>query len=75
MGLVEKCLEAKRVLSLEDFKQTMKDIYSTSVNFSTIDESPMAYKNTEDIINLLRDTCDIIEFVKPIISIKASSGV
>lgn len=67
--------EAKRVLSLEDFKQTMKDIYSTSVNFSTIDESPMAYKNTEDIINLLRDTCDIIEFVKPIISIKASSGV
>lgn len=52
----------------------MKDIYSTSICKGTLDESPMAYKDTDTIINSISDTCDILCMVKPIINIKATDG-
>lgn len=63
--------QAKKVISMDEFKESMNGIYSTTINYSTIDESPMAYKDTDTIINLITDTCEIIEVVKPIINIKA----
>lgn len=65
--------KAKRNLSMEEFRNTMDGIYSTSVSYDTIDESPMAYKETNSIINLISDTCTIIDVVKPIINIKSSN--
>lgn len=62
---------AKRDINLEDFKASMKGIYSTTVCEGTVDESPMAYKNTEEIINLISDTCNVKHFMKPKINIKA----
>ena len=66
--------KAKDTLSLEEFKETMKDVYSTTVCRGTIDESPMAYKDTEEIKRLILETCDITEFLVPKINIKASDG-
>ena len=46
-------------------------IYSTSVSRDTIDESPMAYKPMQEIIDNIGDTVDIIEIIKPIYNFKA----
>lgn len=64
--------EAKKTLLLKDFKDTMKDVYSSTVNESTLDEAPMAYKPIEEILENIKDTVDVVEHVKPIYNIKAS---
>lgn len=64
--------EAKQSFSLDEFKNTMSGIYSTSVKQSTLDESPMVYKSIDEIVNNIRDTVDIIEIIKPIYNFKAS---
>lgn len=65
---------AKSSLDLADFKDTMKDVYSTTVCQGTIDEAPMAYKDTNEIIRLIQDTCEIKALLKPKINIKATDG-
>lgn len=50
----------------------MAGIYTTSVNEKTIDEAPMAYKSLDDIIDVIRDSVDIIEIMKPVYNFKAS---
>lgn len=63
--------EAKRRLDINEFKDTMKDIYSTSVVESTLDESPMAYKPMEEILSNIKDTVEILKIIKPIYNFKA----
>lgn len=63
--------QAKQSVSMDDFKHSMEGIFTTSVNESTLDESPMAYKPAEEIIELVKDTVDIIEVVKPIYNFKS----
>lgn len=64
--------KAKETLSLEEYQETMKGIYSTSVNQSTIDEAPMTYKPMKEIISQIQDTVKIQEVIKPIYNFKAS---
>lgn len=64
---------AKDTIALDDFKETMKDVFTTSVCTGTIDESPMAYKPMESIIKNIGDTVDIVEVIKPIYNFKASN--
>ena len=59
-------------LNMEEFKNEMKDIYSTSISTKTLDEAPMAYKPTEEIINSIEDTVTIIKQIKPIYNYKSS---
>ena len=63
---------AKDKLSLEEYRETMKVIYTTSVNEATLDEAPMAYKSLDDIIDVIRDSVDIIDVMKPVYNFKAS---
>lgn len=63
--------KAKEVIQLEDFKETMSGIYSTSINNSTIDESPFAYKDKDEIIKLIQETVEITDILKPIYNFKA----
>lgn len=63
---------ARETLDLAAYQETMKGIYTTSVNEATIDEAPMAYKSLSDIIDVIRDTVDIIDILKPIYNFKAS---
>jgi len=64
--------KAREAISMDDFKCAMDGIYTTSVNESTLDESPMAYKDANEIIDLVKDTIDIVEVIKPIYNFKAS---
>lgn len=62
---------AKENLSMETFKERMLEVYSTSVCENTLDESPMAYKNADEIKELIEPTVDIIDTIRPLINIKA----
>ena len=64
--------KAKNTLSLDEYKKTMEGVYSTSVNENTLDEAPMAYKSLEDIIDVIRESVDVIDVMKPIYNFKAS---
>ncbi len=64
---------AKNNLSLDEYKEMMKGVYSTSINENTLDEAPMAYKRLEDIIDVIKESVDIIEVMKPIYNFKASN--
>lgn len=64
--------KAKLEVKLEDFKESMKDVYTTSVNENTIDESPFAYKNIDEIINNTKDTIEILDIIKPIYNFKSN---
>lgn len=63
--------KAKEQINMEDFKETMKDVYSSSVVASTLDEAPMAYKPIESIIENIQDTVEVKEVIKPIYNFKA----
>ena len=62
---------AKEQLSMEDYKNSMAGIYTTSISEGTLDESPQAYKSLDDIIDVIGDTVDIIEVMKPVYNFKA----
>lgn len=66
--------QAKKNLSIEEYKKEMEGIYSTRLNMSTIDESPMAYKDPEEIKDLISETCEILYTIKPVINIKPGSS-
>lgn len=63
--------KAKETLSIEEFTQTMANVYSTSVCQSTLDEAPMAYKPIDEIIECIEPTVNIIKRIKPIYNFKA----
>ena len=62
---------AKKQLRMDEYRQQMHDIYSTSVCESTIDEAPMVYKSAEEIEELIGDTVDVVKRIKPIYNFKA----
>jgi RNA-splicing ligase RtcB len=66
--------KAKEQLSMDAFVETMKGIYSTSVNRSTLDESPDAYKNCKLIEESITNTVDIVDRLIPILNLKDSSS-
>lgn len=64
--------QAKNSLSMDKYKEMMSGIYTTSVNEATLDEAPMAYKRLEDIIDVIKESVDVIDVMKPIYNFKAS---
>ena len=71
-GRIMSRSKAKETLSLDEYKETMKGIYTTSINENTLDEAPMAYKSLEDIIDVIKESVDVIDVMKPIYNFKAS---
>ncbi len=71
-GRVMSRAGARKSLSLEEYKKEMEGIYTTSVNEDTLDEAPMAYKSLNDIIDVIGESVEVIEVLKPIYNFKAS---
>ena len=63
--------KAKSVLSVEEFQDKMKDVWSSCVSESTLDESPMAYKDMNVYIVDIDKTVDIAEQIITIYNFKA----
>ncbi|WP_423188366.1 RtcB family protein [Alkalibacterium sp. f15] len=64
--------KAKKMVALADFKKTMKEVWSSSVKLSTLDESPMAYKPMDEIIEQIKETVTIDRIIKPLYNFKAN---
>lgn len=62
--------QARKQFALDDFRQTMSGVFSTSICEATLDEAPMAYKPMEEILDLIKPTVDIISMIKPKLNIK-----
>ena len=71
-GRIMSRREEKKSISLKEYENTMKGIYSTTVNRSTLDECALAYKPMDEIISNIRDTVEVIEIIKPIYNFKAA---
>ena len=71
-GRILSRTEAKETLDLEEYRREMATVYTTSVNEKTLDEAPMAYKSLSDIIDVISESVDIIEVLKPIYNYKAN---
>lgn len=71
-GRIMSRMKAKEIFNLDEYKESMNGIYTTSVNEETIDEAPFVYKPMKEIIDCIGDTVDIIKIIKPIYNFKAS---
>ena len=71
-GRIMSRTQAFARLKLDDYKNAMKGIYSTSVNRETLDESPMAYKNINEIIENIKPATKILAIIKPVYNYKAA---
>ena len=63
--------DARSSISMKEYKDAMKGIYTTCINRGTLDESPMAYKPMDEIIANIEPTAQIVSQIKPIYNFKA----
>ena len=63
--------KAKDTLTMDEYRESMKGVYTTSVNEFTLDEAPMAYKSLEDIIDVITESVDVVEVIKPVYNFNA----
>ena len=70
-GRIMSRSQAIASLNVDEFKQSMDGIYSTSVMESTLDEAPMVYKPIDEIIANIKDTVEIVNILKPVYNFKA----
>lgn len=73
-GRVMKRSEAKEALSMEDYRREMAGVFSTSINESTLDESPMAYRRMSEIETAIEPTAEVIDILTPLYNFKASKS-
>ena len=71
-GRIMSRAQARKELSMEEYRHEMEGIYSSSINEHTIDESPMAYKPMQEIIDNIQDSVEIVKIIKPIYNFKSS---
>jgi len=68
-GRVLSRKEANRKLNVEEFKKSMGEIQAL-IGEETLDESPLAYKNIFDVMELQKDLVEVVTHISPIINIK-----
>ena len=71
-GRIMSRAKAREVIDLDEFKEAMDGIFTTSVCTDTVDEAPMVYKPMDEIVENIKDTVDILEIIKPVYNFKAS---
>lgn len=71
-GRIYSRSKAKEKISLDEFEESMKGIWSSSISVATIDESPMVYKPIDEIMTNIKDTVDIVKIIKPLYNFKAN---
>lgn len=64
--------QAKQKISLDEFEDSMKGIFTTCVGQSTLDEAPQAYKPIKDILAYIDETIKVLEVIKPIYNFKSN---
>ncbi len=70
-GRIMSRSEAFKKLTMEEYEKQMSGIYTTCVNNFTLDESPMAYKNMDEIVENI-ELAKISAHIKAIYNFKAT---
>ena len=70
-GRIMSRIQAKKELKMEDFENSMNGIYTTSVCEQTIDEAPMVYKDSKQIMEDIVPTVEVLKIIKPLYNFKA----
>lgn len=70
-GRIMSRSKAKEAINLEAYRAAMEGIYTTSVSEQTIDEAPMAYKSIDDILDVIQESVEIVDIMKPVYNFKA----
>lgn len=70
-GRIMSRSQAKKVLDIEEYSRQMQNVYTTCVCHGTIDESPMAYKDSTIIEMLIEPTAEVQEHLVPVYNFKA----
>ena len=65
--------KAKEIFTIEEYQKSMAGIYTTCINQSTIDEAPFVYKDSNEIMELIEPTAEIIDHLIPIYNFKSDS--
>lgn len=67
--------QAKEQISIEEYRAAMAGIYTTSVSESTLDESPMAYRAIDEILDVIEETAEVTAILTPVYNFKASKAI
>lgn len=70
-GRVLRRDEVKNHYTVSAFKNDMKGIYSSSISAGTLDEAPVAYRGIDEIIDVISDSVEVKEVIKPVYNFKA----
>lgn len=70
-GRIMSRAEAIKNIDLDKYKDSMKDIYTTSVSEETKDEAPFVYKPIDEILKYIKDTVTVTKIIKPIYNFKS----
>ena len=70
-GRIMSRMKARETLGVDEYKQSMRGIYTTSVSEATIDEAPMAYKPIDEILKNIEPTVTIEKIIRPVYNFKA----
>lgn len=73
-GRIMSRAQAFKSVGMDEFQESMKGIYTTSVCEQTIDEAPMVYKSTEQIMKDVVPTVEIVKVIKPLYNFKAKTS-
>jgi RNA-splicing ligase RtcB len=71
-GRIMSRMKAREIIDIDEYKNSMRNIYSSMVNMSTIDEAPQAYKSMEEIKECIQPTVEIVKQIRPIYNYKAA---
>lgn len=64
----------RELFSVAEFQREMAGIYTSSLGEDTLDESPMAYKDGEEIRSLIAPTVDVTSVLRPVYNFKAGKA-
>lgn len=71
-GRIMSRKQAKERIDIDEYKKSMENIYTTSVNEYTIDEAPFVYKKLDEILSHIGDTVEVERIIKPVYNFKAN---
>lgn len=71
-GRIMSRSQARQQIILEEYAKSMEGIFTTCINNDTIDESPMAYKPIDEILENITDSVEVLKIIRPVYNFKAS---
>jgi RNA-splicing ligase RtcB len=73
-GRVMSRTKAKNNLTMEEYEAKMANVWSSCVSHGTLDESPMAYKKLDYLVETIGDTVEVLDHWREIYNFKSAEG-